>query len=185
METAWESLNRLVLIFLENIAFIELFITSLVVQSVLDCKKFYFDTEDARLYKDKVIKFVLYQNNRHYIFTAIGVPYSYPQNATKVPAIRDNTFSNNLFEEQSVPMAKTHISSETTVSENNIDSIFRISTSLEEINLYQITENMCSGRVKLDAQDEEIFSTPLRDWFTKVFFSMIFNRLSTENSTLF
>lgn len=52
-------------------------------QSVLDQKKIHFDTESPRLYKDRVTKFVLHKNSRHYTFTATGVPHAYPQKATK------------------------------------------------------------------------------------------------------
>lgn len=91
METAFESPNGLIPIRLENVAFVSLFVTSLVSQSVLDSKGVHFDTGGPRLYQDGITKFLLHRNEEHFTFSASGVPYPYPQNAIRVLSVTTPT----------------------------------------------------------------------------------------------
>lgn len=84
LETAFESPIRLIPIVLQNVAFVGLFITSLVSQSVLDSKRVYFDTGEPRLYKNGITKYLLHRNGGHFTFTATGLPHPYPPNACKM-----------------------------------------------------------------------------------------------------
>ena len=84
METAFESPTGLIPIIIQNVAFVRLFMTSLVSQSILDAKGIYLDTGGPRLYKDNITKYQLYRTGGHYTFTATGLPHPYPQNAHKI-----------------------------------------------------------------------------------------------------
>ena len=99
METAFESPNGLAPIRLENVAFVESFVTSLVSQSILDHKEVYLDTGGPRLYKDGITKFLLYSNGGHYTFTATGIPHDYPKNTNKVLATTVNTVKDTVSKE--------------------------------------------------------------------------------------
>lgn len=80
IETAFESPNGLISIFIENVAFVGSFSTSLVSQSILDRKGINFDTGGPQLYKDGITKYFLHCTNRHYTFTAAGPPHRHLQN---------------------------------------------------------------------------------------------------------
>ena len=101
IETAFESPNGLVPIFLENVAFVGSFLTSLVSQSVLERKGVHFDTGGPRLYKDGATKFFLHCNGGHYTFTASGLPHNYPRNAARVLATTVDTTANISVKERS------------------------------------------------------------------------------------
>lgn len=115
METAFESPYGLVPVYLENVAFVGSFLTSLVSQTVLTRKGVHFDTGGPCLYKDGITKFLLHLNGGHYTFTASGLPHYYPDNATKVLATTVGTAANVFVKERSAKEWHTvmaHVSGE-------------------------------------------------------------------------
>lgn len=85
METSFESPNGgFSPILLQNLAFAGSFITSLVLQSVLDSKGIHFDSKGPHLYKDGKIKYRLHRNGGHYTFITLGIPHPYPQDAPSI-----------------------------------------------------------------------------------------------------
>lgn len=79
METAFENVDGIFYpVIFHNVAYTGQFMTSLVLQLILDNKGYHLNTQNPHLGKDGKVWFKLHRNHGHLIFSALGFPHPSP-----------------------------------------------------------------------------------------------------------